>query len=115
MRSGIPSTVRATSFKARGRCIDFSAGPLLMGILNATPDSFSDAGLYRTTAARIRRGLELIADGADIIDIGGESAVTNRPAVTAEHEIARVVPVIEGLSSSRRDHGVCRHIQASCR
>jgi dihydropteroate synthase len=68
-----------------------------MGVLNATPDSFSDAGLYRTVSERVERGLALIADGADIIDVGGESAVTDKPAVAAEEEIARVVPVIEGL------------------
>lgn len=86
----------AEGFTARGRQINLSA-PLLMGVLNATPDSFSDAGRYRTLAQRIERGLELVRDGADIVDVGGESAVTTTPAVAAEEEIERVVPLIEGL------------------
>ncbi|HWE10228.1 MAG TPA: dihydropteroate synthase [Solirubrobacteraceae bacterium] len=69
--------------------------PLLMGIVNATPDSFSDAGLPRTVDGRVQLAESLVRDGADLIDIGGESGVTNRPAVTAEEEIARVVPVIQ--------------------
>jgi dihydropteroate synthase len=89
----------AMGFTAQGRHMDVDTAPLLMGVLNATPDSFSDAGLYRTPTERIERGLELVADGADIIDVGGESAVTNRPAVSADDEIARVVPVIEGLAA----------------
>ncbi|HWY90127.1 MAG TPA: dihydropteroate synthase [Solirubrobacteraceae bacterium] len=87
----------ASNFVARGKHMDLYGRPVLMGVLNATPDSFSDAGLYRTVSARVDRGLDLIADGADIIDIGGESAVTNRPAVAVDDEISRVVPVIEGL------------------
>jgi dihydropteroate synthase len=66
-----------------------------MGIVNATPDSFSDAGLPRTVDGRVQLAESLVRDGADLIDIGGESGVTNRPAVTAEEEIARVVPVIQ--------------------
>ncbi len=69
-----------------------------MGVLNATPDSFSDAGLYQTVAERIDRGLRLVDDGADIIDVGGESATTDTQAVSVDEEIARVVPVIEGLA-----------------
>jgi dihydropteroate synthase len=66
-----------------------------MGIVNATPDSFSDAGRYRTLDERVALARALLADGAQIIDIGGESGVTNRPAVAAEEEIERVVPLIE--------------------
>jgi dihydropteroate synthase len=73
-------------------------GPLLMGIVNATPDSFSDAGLYPTLERRVERARELIDAGAHIIDIGGESGVTNRPAVDPEEEIARVVPLIERVA-----------------
>jgi dihydropteroate synthase len=69
-----------------------------MGVLNATPDSFSDAGLYPTLAARVERGLQLIHDGADIVDVGGESAATDKPAVSAEEEIDRVVPLITELA-----------------
>jgi dihydropteroate synthase len=68
--------------------------PVIMGIVNATPDSFSDAGLEQTLDARVALARRLLADGAGLIDIGGESGVTNRPAVAAEEEIERVVPLI---------------------
>jgi dihydropteroate synthase len=92
-----PDSAQAAIVVARGRRIELGARPLLMGVLNATPDSFSDSGLFRTVGERVERGLALVAEGADIIDVGGESAVTNRPAVSAEEEIERVTPVIEGL------------------
>ncbi|MBJ7520021.1 MAG: dihydropteroate synthase [Solirubrobacteraceae bacterium] len=69
-----------------------------MGIVNATPDSFSDDGSTRTLDARVRLASELLGAGADIIDIGGESGVTNRPAVDAQEEIERVVPLIERVT-----------------
>jgi dihydropteroate synthase len=69
--------------------------PWLMGIVNATPDSFSDDGRTRTLDQRVELARALLASGADLIDVGGESGVTNRPAVTAEEEIQRVVPLIE--------------------
>ena len=82
--------------RAAGRALPLQR-PLVMGIVNATPDSFSDAGELLTTEARIAHGRELLAAGADILDVGGESASGHRPAVAAEDEIARVVPVVEGL------------------
>jgi dihydropteroate synthase len=72
--------------------------PVLMGIVNATPDSFSDAGLAQTVEARVQLARALLADGADLIDIGGESGVTNRPPVSPEEEIERVVPLIEAVA-----------------
>jgi dihydropteroate synthase len=66
-----------------------------MGIVNATPDSFSDAGLGQTLEERVALARTLLGAGARIIDIGGESGVTNRPTVEPEEEISRVVPVIE--------------------
>ncbi|HET9102947.1 MAG TPA: dihydropteroate synthase [Solirubrobacteraceae bacterium] len=83
-----------TRLRAGDRTISFTE-PWLMGIVNATPDSFSDAGLEQSLDARARRAGELVAAGARFIDIGGESGVTNRPAVAVAEEIARVVPVIE--------------------
>jgi dihydropteroate synthase len=73
--------------------------PLLMGIVNATPDSFSDAGLHQTLQERVQLAAALLRDGAELIDIGGESGVTNLPAVTAEEEIARVVPLIKRVAT----------------
>lgn len=72
--------------------------PWLMGIVNATPDSFSDAGRRQTLDERVELAGELLRAGADVIDIGGESGVTNRPAVRPEEEIQRVVPVIERVA-----------------
>ena len=66
---------------ARERRYGLDAAPYLMGILNATPDSFSDAGDHPDLDARVERGLQLLAEGADLLDVGGESGVTNRPAV----------------------------------
>ncbi|HEY7744842.1 MAG TPA: dihydropteroate synthase [Desulfuromonadales bacterium] len=71
--------------------------PLIMGILNVTPDSFSDGGRYRSVENALRRGLELAAEGADLIDVGGESTRPGATLVTAREEMDRVVPVIEAL------------------
>lgn len=71
--------------------------PRIMGILNLTPDSFSDGGRYQRAEAAIRRALEMVAEGADLIDVGGESTRPGAPAVTAEEELERVVPIIEAL------------------
>jgi dihydropteroate synthase len=71
---------------------------LLMGILNVTPDSFSDGGKYLDAADAVKRGLELVDEGADIIDVGGESTRPTAPDVEEEEEIRRVVPVIEALA-----------------
>jgi dihydropteroate synthase len=73
-------------------------GALIMGIVNATPDSFSDAGLHQTLEERVRLAAGLLDDGAALIDVGGESGTTDRPGVDAEEEIARVVPVIRALT-----------------
>jgi dihydropteroate synthase len=72
--------------------------PWLMGIVNASPDSFSDAGLEQTLDARVERARALLEAGADVIDIGGESGVTNRPAVDPREEIERVVPLIQRVT-----------------
>jgi dihydropteroate synthase len=69
-----------------------------MGIVNATPDSFSDGGLRRTLDERVQFAAELLEAGAQLIDIGGESGVTGVPPVAAEEEIARVVPLIERVA-----------------
>lgn len=71
--------------------------PLIMGILNVTPDSFSDGGRFFSIEAAVERALEMEKDGADIIDIGGESTRPNAPAVTLQEELDRVLPVIEAL------------------
>jgi len=84
--------------RLRGRVIELGARPLLMGIVNVTPDSFSDAGDHPTVEARVALAAALVDAGADLIDIGGESARGDRPAVSAEEEIERVVPVVERVA-----------------
>ena len=78
-----------------GRVVELGPRPLLMGILNATPDSFSDAGAHPDLEAR---ATELLGAGADLLDVGGETASGHHPAVSAEEEIERVVPLIERLA-----------------
>ncbi|HTX10927.1 MAG TPA: dihydropteroate synthase [Solirubrobacteraceae bacterium] len=77
--------------------LELGGRPWLMGIVNATPDSFSDDGAHRTLDQRVELARALLDAGADIIDVGGESGVTNRPPVAPEEEIERVVPLIERL------------------
>jgi dihydropteroate synthase len=75
---------------------------LVMGILNVTPDSFADGGRHNDLEAAVARGLEMIAEGVDIIDIGGESTRPGADRVSEEEEIARTIPVITELAK----HGV---------
>jgi dihydropteroate synthase len=74
-----------------------SAGPLVMGILNLTPDSFSDGGAYADVAAALRAAEKMKEDGADIVDVGGESTRPGATVVSEEEERRRVIPVIEQL------------------
>jgi dihydropteroate synthase len=75
----------------------------LMGIVNATPDSFSEGGRYGSAPAAIEHGLALIADGAQIVDVGGESTRPGAEPVMVDEELARVSPVIAGISAARTD------------
>jgi dihydropteroate synthase len=92
--------VRAIELRAGTVAHAFDGEPWLMGIVNATPDSFSDGGLHPTLEARAALAGELASAGADLIDVGGESGVTNRPAVEAAEEIERVVPLVRALCDS---------------
>ncbi len=85
--------------RAGDRVLELGGRPWLMGIVNASPDSFSDGGRYATLEAQLELARELLEDGAEILDIGGESASTNRPAVSAEQEIERVVPLVERVTN----------------
>jgi dihydropteroate synthase len=85
------STLRAG---ARTLALGGDARPLLMGIVNASPDSFSDGGLHRGLEAQLRLACELAGAGADVIDVGGESATTGRPPVDVNEEIERVAPLV---------------------
>jgi dihydropteroate synthase len=74
-----------------------SADFTIMGVVNVTPDSFSDGGRYLDAGAAIAHGLSLVAEGADILDVGGESTRPGAPSVPEDEELRRVIPVIEGL------------------
>ena len=78
--------------------LDFSAGCLAMGILNVTPDSFSDGGQFFDANNAVEHGLKMAADGAAIIDVGGESTRPGAESVSAGEQIKRVIPVIKGLA-----------------
>ena len=82
----------------RGKEILLGERTLVMGILNVTPDSFSDGGKYNSIDAALAHAKKLIAEGADIIDVGGESTRPGHTQISSEEEIKRVVPVIEKLS-----------------
>ncbi|GAA1909045.1 dihydropteroate synthase [Streptomyces durmitorensis] len=75
-----------------GRCA-------VMGVVNVTPDSFSDGGRWFDTTAAVKHGIDLVAQGADLVDVGGESTRPGAPRVDEDEELRRVVPVVRGLSA----------------
>jgi dihydropteroate synthase len=91
-------SVRSDRLLACGQVLELGGRPWLMGIVNASPDSFSDGGRFATLQAQVDLARELLGAGADILDIGGESASTGAPPVAVEQEIERVVPLIERVS-----------------
>jgi len=74
--------------------------PIIMGVLNITPDSFSDGGLFLDSISAVTQAQLMVAEGAGIIDIGGESTRPGAPEVSSDDELKRVIPVIEALSGS---------------
>jgi dihydropteroate synthase len=84
---------------ARGLSVDITR-PLIMAVINATPDSFSDAGKYATVEARMERTKEVLDQGADILDIGGQSAITGVPEISEDEEIERITPVIQWVAAN---------------
>src|SRR5678815_3353183 len=86
-----------TLWKVAGQTIDLSDNALLMGVLNVTPDSFSDGGQFFTTEQAVEHGLRMAADGAQIIDVGGESTRPGAAPVSIDEELGRVLPVIKRL------------------
>ena len=85
---------------ARQHLFTFPRPTLLMGIINVTPDSFSDGGRHSTTESAVNHALQLAADGADILDIGGESTRPGATPVSESEELRRVIPVIEALAGN---------------
>ena len=87
----------ADHWKLRTRTLAFGRLPLLMGIVNVTPDSFFDGGRFFDAKAAVEHGLRLVAEGADILDIGGESTRPGSLPIDADEELRRVMPVVEKL------------------
>ena len=88
---------KATQWKLRDTTLQFADRPLLMGILNVTPDSFSDGGRFIDPQAALAHARKLVADGADIIDVGGQSTRPGSRRIEADEELRRVMPVIGPL------------------
>ncbi|WEG12708.1 dihydropteroate synthase [Pullulanibacillus sp. KACC 23026] len=88
---------RRQHIQLRNRSLDYSKKTLVMGILNATPDSFSDGGRHLTIEAAVQQAQKMIKEGADLIDIGGESTRPGFEPVPLEVELERVIPVIEAI------------------
>lgn len=90
-----------TALRWRDRLYELETGaPLLMGVVNASPESFSDGPESATLDLQMARAQALVEAGADLLDVGGESGVTNRAAISAEEEAARVVPLVRELAAA---------------
>jgi dihydropteroate synthase len=97
-RESTPRNARLDVWELPRRVLDLRARPLVMGIVNVTPNSFSDGGLYYQPAQAIAHAWQLIEQGADILDIGGESTRPGSQPVTVEEELQRLRPVIQELA-----------------
>ena len=86
-------------WKLKNRSLVYGERTLVMGVLNVTPDSFSDGGRFSSFDAAVAHAEQMIEDGADIIDVGGESTRPGSEAISAEEELRRVIPIIERISS----------------
>ncbi len=89
-------------WKIRTRTLDLTGRPFIMGVLNVTPDSFSDGSRYLDAGRAVERALEMEAEGADILDLGGESTRPFSSPVSEEEELRRVLPVVEKLAGKLR-------------
>src|SRR5207249_11812111 len=87
-------------WQLRDRTLDLAPRALVMGIVNVTPDSFSDGGQFATTDAAVAHALQLVEDGADLLDIGGESSRPGAVPVPLEEEMQRVLPVVQRLAGA---------------
>lgn len=92
----------STEWHLRTQRLPLFGEPLVMGILNVTPDSFSDGGLHATRDAAVRRAEAMVAEGAHLLDVGGESTRPGSRPPSAEEELSRVIPVVEALAGRVR-------------
>ncbi|MGD9634328.1 MAG: dihydropteroate synthase [Pirellulales bacterium] len=95
-----PVNPRASVWRLRTRSLELPRRPLLMGIVNVTQDSFSDGGQYLDPDAAVAHALQLVADGADLLDVGGESTRPGAKLVAERDELERVIPVIRRLAGT---------------
>ena len=93
----------AATWQLRTRSLALGSRTLIMGILNVTPDSFSDGGIFKEREAAVEHALAMLEAGADIIDVGGESTRPGAAVLDPETERARVIPIIEGILRARSD------------
>jgi len=91
---------KSFTLKMGDKTLELGPKPLVMGILNVTPDSFSDGGDYSAAAAATSQALDMIEQGADIIDVGGESTRPGAPEVGAQAELDRVMPTLDALQQA---------------
>jgi dihydropteroate synthase len=105
----VSAPISPITWNLRSRSLTNADHTLVMGVVNATPDSFSDGGQWAEPRAAIRRGFKLWDDGADLVDVGGESTRPGAEPVSAEEELDRVVPVVEALAS----HGIVVSVDTS--
>lgn len=90
--------ISQSTWQIRGRLVDFTSRPLVMGIVNVTPDSFSDGGRFADYEAGVAHALRLVEQGADILDVGGESSRPGAAPVPLDEELRRVLPIVERLT-----------------
>jgi dihydropteroate synthase len=98
-KSSCSAPVESGILRCRERTLDYSGRTFVMGVLNVTPDSFSDGGRYVRPEQALARAQEMLAEGADVLDIGGESTRPGAQVVQQDEELRRVLPVIEALAS----------------
>src|SRR5262245_25406412 len=108
-----PPFSSSLAWQVRGRLLDLSGRALVMGVVNVTPDSFSDGGHHASTDAAVARALMLVEQGADLLDIGGESTRPGSQPVPLDEELRRVVPVVEALIASGRLSDVLLSVDTS--
>ncbi|MGB2803838.1 MAG: dihydropteroate synthase, partial [Candidatus Zixiibacteriota bacterium] len=87
------------TMRFENRNVDFSSRTHIMGVLNVTPDSFSDGGKFFKSDDAVRQGMKMIEEGADTIDVGGESTRPGSDPLPTEEELSRVIPVIKSMSA----------------
>jgi dihydropteroate synthase len=87
-------------WRCRGRALDLGAGPVVMGVLNVTPDSFSDGGRFADASRGLDHARRMVEEGAAIVDVGGESSRPGAEAVSEAEELGRVLPVVERIAQA---------------